>query len=317
MKKSTTRERRMPQTVWGKAARFTILGKSPVDAYLRLNLRLWKHLPSSLVDVPPIRSYGAFLQTLVRLRVARKQNFGTLFLRNRPQLELMRRLSHQKAAGSTLKIAVLACSKGAEVYSILWTIRADRPDLKVVMNAADISKEVLEFAERGVYSLDAPEFHVAHVFGDMTEDEMRDLFDWEGDKVRVNSWIRKGITWHLGDAEDPEIVNILGYQDVVVANNFLCHMYPPKAENCLRNIARLVKPGGYLVVSGIDLDVRTKVAEDLGWIALSDLLEKIHEGDHFLRDDWPSKYWGLEPLDKTRHDWKIRYASVFQIRAEG
>ena len=307
----------MPQTVLGRAVKFTILGKSPVDAYLRLNQRLWKRLPCSLVDVPPIRSYGAFLQTLVRLRVARKQNFGTLFLRNRPQLELMRRLSHQKAVGSPLKIAVLACSKGAEVYSILWTIRADRPDLKVVMNAVDISKEVLEFAERGVYSLETPELHVAHVFGNMTEDEMHDLFDWEGDKVRVKSWIRKGITWHLGDAEDPEIVNLLGYQDMVVANNFLCHMYPPKAENCLRNIARLVKPGGYLVVSGIDLDVRTKVAEDLGWIALSDLLEKIHEGDHFLRDDWPWKYWGLEPLNKTRHDWKIRYASVFQIGAEG
>ena len=317
MKKSTTRERGMPQTVLDRMVKFTILGKSPVNAYLRLNQRIWKHLPYSLVNAPPIRSYGAFLQTLVRLQVTRKQNFGTLFLRNRPQLELMRRLSHQKAVGSTLKIAVLACSKGVEVYSILWTIRADRPDLKVVMNAVDISKEVLEFAERGVYSLDTPEFTGTPVFGNMTEDEMQDLFDWEGDKVRVKLWIRKGITWHLGDAEDPEIVNVLGYQDMVVANNFLCHIYPLKAENCLRNIARLVKPGGNLFVSGIDLDVRTKVAKDLGWIALSDLLEEIHEGDHFLRDDWPWQYWGLEPLNKKRHDWKIRYASVFQIGAEG
>ncbi len=50
---------------------------------------------------------------------------------------------------------------------------------------------------------------------------MQDLFDWEGDKVRVKLWIRKGITWHLGDAEDPDIGNVLGYQDMVVANNFL------------------------------------------------------------------------------------------------
>lgn len=317
MKKSTTRERGMPQPALDRMAEFTILGKSPVNAYLHLNQRIWNHLPYSLVNARPMRSYGAFLQTLVRLQATRTQNFGTLFLRNRPQLELMRRLSHEKAAGSTLKIAVLACSKGAEVYSILWTIRADRPDLNVVMNAVDISKEVLEFAKRGVYSLDSPEFTGTPVFEDITKDEMQDLFDWEGDNVQVKSWIRKGIIWHLGDAEDPEIVNVLGYQDMVVANNFLCHMYPPKAETCLRNIARLVKPGGYLFVSGIDLDVRTKVAEDLGWIALSDLLEEIHEGDHFLRDDWPWKYWGLEPLNKTRRDWKIRYASVFQIGAEG
>jgi len=41
----------------------------------------------------------------------------------------------------------------------------------------------------------------------------------------------------------------------VVANRFLCHMEPPDAQNCLRNIGRLVKPGEYLFVTGIDLDV--------------------------------------------------------------
>jgi chemotaxis methyl-accepting protein methylase len=74
-----------------------------------------------------------------------------MFLRNRPALELIRRLAEQKAHGATLRIAVLACSIGAEVYSILFTIRSARPDLKVVLQAVDISKEILNFAERGVY----------------------------------------------------------------------------------------------------------------------------------------------------------------------
>jgi hypothetical protein len=90
-------------------------------------------------------------------------------------------------------------------------------------------------------------------------------------------------------------------------------MAPPDAERCLRSIARLVAPGGHLFVSGIDLDVRTKVAMDLGWTPLPDLLEGIHDGDRSLRGDWPCKYWGLEPLDRTRSDWAIRYASVFQV----
>jgi len=50
----------------------------------------------------------------------------------------------------------------------------------------------------------------------------------------------------------------------MVANWFLCHMHPEEAEECLRNLARLVKPGGYLFVSGVDLSVRSKVARDLG-----------------------------------------------------
>jgi hypothetical protein len=52
---------------------------------------------------------------LIRLRAARQPNFGTLFLRNRAQLELIRRLSDKKEKGSTLRIAVIPCSKGAEV----------------------------------------------------------------------------------------------------------------------------------------------------------------------------------------------------------
>ena len=40
---------------------------------------------------------------------------------------------------------------------------------------------------------------------------------------------------------------------------------------------------------------------------------EIHEGDASLRRDWPLEYWGLEPFDLTRGDWKYRYASVFQL----
>ena len=57
----------------------------------------------------------------------------------------------------SLDISVLACSKGAEVYSILWIMRSARPDLKISMHALDISQEILEFAERGVYSLTSPD----------------------------------------------------------------------------------------------------------------------------------------------------------------
>lgn len=61
-----------------------------------------------------------------------------------------------------------------------------------------------------------------------------------------------------------KVVDAFGLQDIVVANRFLCHIQPEEAEACLRNVARLVKPGGYLFVSGVDLGVRTKVARDLG-----------------------------------------------------
>src|SRR5215472_9164495 len=119
-----------------------------VGVYLSQLKRIWNHFPPSLRG----RVYGRHLHALVRLYAERRQSFGTFFLRNRAELELMGRLLDQKAHGSSLDLSVLACGKGAEVYSILWTICSARPDLKVSMHAVDISQQILEFAERGVYS---------------------------------------------------------------------------------------------------------------------------------------------------------------------
>jgi hypothetical protein len=200
------------------------------------------------------------------------------------------------------------------------------------VHAVDISQEILEFARGGVYSFDRPEVLNApnrggvpengdatwrdqpeSIFERMTGEEMEAVFELEGDQATVRPWLKEGITWHRGDAADPELVGVLGPQDMVVANRFLCHMEPVAADRCLRNVARLVKPGGYLFVSGIDLDVRTRVAREMGWKPVTDLMKEIHEGDASVRRGWPLEYWGLEAFCDDRPDWRIRYASVFQI----
>lgn len=297
--------------------------------------RIWNHLPSSLRDISFGRMYGRHLHALVRLHAERQQYFATFFLRNRPELELIRRLTNKKAQGSNLKIAVLACSKGAEVYSIVWAIRSACPELKLNLHAVDISQEILEFAARGEYSLTNPSVsntpqleaftetgkvawnthrdQLTSMFERMTREEVETMFEVDGDRATIKPWLREGIAWMPGDAGDPELVHTLGPQDIVVANRFLCHMAPDAAEETLRNIGRLVKPGGYLFVSGVDLDVRSKVAREMGWQPVTDLLREVHEGDFSLQRGWPLEYYGLEPFCDDRRDWKIRYASVFQI----
>jgi chemotaxis methyl-accepting protein methylase len=290
-----------------------LFGKSPAGFYLRLNRGIWDKIPRGLRNLYPIRRYGSWLHSLVRLLSTRQQYFGTFFLRNRPALELMRRLAAKMPEGSTLRIAVIGCSAGAEVYSILWTIRRARPGLKVLVSAVDISSDILKFAKTGVYAPDSCGLVGSSVFERLTKHEMEHMFDLEGDKASVKPWLREGITWQLGDASSPQLVHALGHQDIVVANNFLCHMAPPAAESCLRNIAGLADRGGYLFVSGVDLEVRAKVAHELGWRPLPGLLEQIHDGDPSVRGDWPWCWWGLEPLDHRRPDWQLRYAAVFQV----
>jgi hypothetical protein len=199
------------------------------------------------------------------------------------------------------------------VYSILWTIRSARPDLKVLLEAVDISEDILSFAQKGIYTADTSDLVGASIFERLTEAEMVEMFDWEGDKAKVKSWLKEGITWHVRDVADPELISILGAQDMVVASNFLCHMPRADAEKCLRNIAQLVSPGGFLFVSGVDLEVRTKTAIHLGWEPVRDLLVEVHDGDHSVRADWPCAWWGLEPLNRNRPDWQTRYAAAFRI----
>lgn len=265
-------------------------------------------------------------------------SIGTLFLRNRPMLECMCYLLQHRQRNSSVKITVLGCSKGAEVYSMSFAIRSARPELDIAIHAVDISNEVIEVAKAGVYSLkglgglDWPDESLATTHGDLAwstwqgqdvsvfactdENEIAAMFDRvREDQVSVKARFRQGITWQVSDAQDPALLRSLGPQDMVVANNFLCHLKPAEASMCLSDIGRFVKPGGYLCVSGVDLDVRTRVALKLGWKPVQHLLREVHDGDTYVREAWPWNYCGLEPFDSSRRDWRIRYASVFQVGA--
>lgn len=292
-----------------------IFGKSFLSFYLRINEKLWAKLPAQMTDLSPVRAYGKLLHAMTRMRKNRTFYFGTFFFRNRPQLELALSLIDRKSKGSTVSITVLACSIGAEVYSLASVIRSQRPGEKITINAMDISKDAIDFARNGLYPLAGSELTDEKIFARLTEQEMRELFHAEDEKMRIQNWIAEGINWHVGDALDPRLATLLGPQDIVFANNFLCHMYPPDAERCLRSVVRLVKPGGYLFLGGVDLDVRTKVARDLMLEPVTELIQEIHEGDPSLRKDWPFRYWGLEPLDKQAHDWQLRYSSAFRVPA--
>jgi chemotaxis methyl-accepting protein methylase len=302
-----------------------------VKVYILQARRMFPFVPAVLRNCPLGRAYGRHLQELICRYDRRNQYHSTFFMRNRPELELLRRLLEMKPHGAIVNVAVVACSKGAEVYSILWKLRSARPDLRLRVQAFDISQQIVDFAAAGTYALatdggkaqyqtgdltwrdQVVEKQLVSVFERMTGHEMNEMFEIEGDQARIKPWLKEGITWMRGDATDPDLPAAMGVQDVVMANRFLCHMEPAEAEECLRNVARLVKPGGYLFVSGVDLDVRTKVARDLGWRPVTEMIREVHEGDHSLINGWPLNYWGVEPFCTDEPDWKLRYASVFQI----
>jgi chemotaxis methyl-accepting protein methylase len=332
-------DRRTPTAISDKPRQHRSLMRKFVDFYIRKSGRIWDSLPPGIKSFSAGRRYGRHLHSMVCRYSRRGQNHSTFFLRNRPEMELMCSLAAEKGRGSTITISVLGCSKGAEVYSIMWSLRKVLPDMTVALQAVDISREIVDFAKNGIYSsrntgcLEIPpassmttEERVAwltcrdqgidtraSIFERLDRVEMEGMLDSKGDQAVIKPWLRTGIAWHVGDVSTPELVRKLGQQDIVVANRFLCHMQPAAAESCLRNIATLVKPGGYLFVSGVDLDVRTKVAREMNWSPVLDQIREVYEGDPSLVPGWPLAWWGLEPFDERRPDWRIRYAAVFQV----
>ena len=136
---------------------------------------------------------------------------------------------------------------------------------------------------------------------------------FQGNGWRVRDEWREGTSWLVADARDPELAQRVGCFDLVVVDNVLIHMDRESAEACLENLAGMALPGGHVSVSGVDLDVRTRVARRLGLAPVLDRLVELHEGDLPMRRDWPWRYWGLEPLDRRHRDWPLRYASIFCV----
>ena len=235
--------------------------------YLTQLRRAWRCVPVSLRNSGVARVYARHVYRFACLH-DRRQHFATFFLRNRAELQLLLRLAEQTPRGAQLRMTILGCSKGAEVYSMAWIIRSARPDIDLRIQAIDISAEIVEFAEKGVYSLRKPQpqdlstedavqrkggapiptsDQHAWIFERLSQEETGSMFEIRGEDATIRDWLRKGITWQSGDAGDPELAAKLGKQDILVANTFLCHMRPPEAEKCIRNVGRFVKPGGYLL----------------------------------------------------------------------
>ena len=292
----------------------TYVGRPCIEA----STWLWSYIPDTARKTKPAQRYGRWLHNLVHLRDRgyRRQNPGTYFLRNRAELEFVGQLAATVPMGGQLRIAVLGCSTGAEAFSMSWAVLDKRRDIDLAVHASDISATSVETARAAVYPADFVAITGREAPG-LDETEKAQLLETLADgSYRVRDDWRAPITWHLLDAMHPDVVERIGLQDVVVANRFLCHMEPGVARRCLRNVIRLVKPGGHLLVTGVDLDVRSQEIRAAGLIPVMDGIEDRHEGDPTLRIGWPLNYWGLEPLDKNRPDWPFRYGIAFRKPAD-
>jgi chemotaxis methyl-accepting protein methylase len=271
---------------------------------------LWSVLPAFMLKSRPFRSLGRLIHNAVCCFALRNQQAAnTWFLRNTPLLCVIAAHIHSMEPDGKVRVCDIGCGAGAEIYSLLWMIRKRSPGIHVETTALDIGPDAIERARIGQYKLSAPE-----LCRPLDEATLSELFERDGDNLTVRQCLKEGIRWLVGDANDPGLLASLGLQDVLIANNFLVHMNDKQATDCTLNLARLVRPGGLFVCRGVDLDVREKTMELLGFKPVTSKIEEIHNSEEGrdARKDWPWKYYSLEPLDRTRKNWTRRYAAIFE-----
>ena len=301
-------------TVYELAARYskyptvkTVIG-TPL---MRVNEFLWGMLPAVVKRVGPFAPYGRYIGRLVKKSAHREQNTSTTFLRNRPEFEMVKTIARRRPFNSTLRIMVLGCSRGAEVYSASWAVQSVRPDLQLEVIGMDISHGALSVARSGDY----PDTNGGMV-ARLTKAEIESMFDYRDGCYSVKAALRRGVQWAQANILSDDLDPYLRSADVVIANRFLCHMDESTASRGFTRVLRLVKPDAYVMVSGIDEDVRERVAREFKLTPVMERLEDVYYGDPSLVAGWPFRYWGLEPIDKKHPHWTVRYAPVFKVSAE-
>ena len=279
---------------------------------------IWSRLPESFLPSRPVRALGRAIHRHYARHQNRVQSHYTWFLRNRPQLEALAARLDLRPGSGPLKIASIGCSTGAELYSALWVIRRHHPSMAVDGYGIDVSEGVVEAARAGRYDRHASA-SVAGCFEAGTpevehlpEDLIQSLFIVEGDSLTVRDWVRAGTSWLVADVLEVHLARIIGQQDGVLANNLLGPMEDDAAEACLHRIVALVKAGGFLVLDGVDLDLKVRVVNALGLWPLADRLDEIWTSDP-SKGGWPWVRWAHEPVDRGRADWLSRYSTLFQV----
>jgi chemotaxis methyl-accepting protein methylase len=206
-----------------------------------------------------------------------------------------------------LRIVVVACSMGAEAYSIASVLRQRHPQLAFEIEAFDIDPGVIEIARSANYEMDWVR-RKEHV----TADFVAATFDQVEGRFVVKPEVAQHVRFSVADILDTHAVSRAAPADVVYAQNMMCNMQRPMARCAFTNIARLLGPRAALFVDGMDLDMRMSMTSALGLEPLDWQVELIHEEARQVRGlRYPWFATGLEPFEGARRDRVRRYATVF------
>ncbi len=155
-------------------------------------------------------------------------------------------LMARRAETKRLRIWSAACAAGQEPYSV--AILLDEMNLRgegwiVDIVATDISAEMIERAERGLYSKFELQrgLMVRHLIQNFTQ---------EGDNWQVSEPLRRMVTFRQFNLLDS--FGWLDDIDIVFCRNVLMYFDPRNRASVMNRIAEILPPDGYLILGPVE-----------------------------------------------------------------
>ena len=217
-------------------------------------------------------------------------------------------LGNPQRSGERLDILLMACSSGAEVYTIASWLMRQLPGLNFHIHASDLHDELVEYARAGKYTADQV-LHSEYIdqpFIDGTFEQV------DGSYV-VRPEIRARTSFRQANLLDGDgLRKHFGQAPLVIAQNVLFHLTPSQATTAFENLVSLMTPRAALLVEGMDLDLRSECTARHGLRPLTTDARQIYEETrvHTPRDWW-NYYWGVEPYTPFHPDRERRYATIY------
>ena len=211
-------------------------------------------------------------------------------------------------ARRTISSVTLACSNGAEAYTMASWLSRTVPSLDFHITAADLHQEMVQRCQEASYSA-AEALQSEYI----TTDFVDSTFDKQGDRYVVKAHLRDRTTFMQGDLLDAQgLREKFAPADIVTAQNVLFHLQPDDCRRAFANIVSLVKPKGVLLLEGMDLDLRVELTKKHGLTPLAHDLRRIYSATRVhTPPQWWKYYWGTEPYLPFRRDKERRYSTIF------
>jgi chemotaxis protein methyltransferase CheR len=151
-----------------------------------------------------------------------------------------------RAAKKSIRIWSAACSSGQEPYSLAMILSEEKMKLQgwqVEITATDLSTEILEKAQAGLYS----QFEVQR---GLPIQLLVKYFKQQGDRWQIDPAIRGMVKFRCFNLLDD--FTSLGGFDVIFCRNVLIYFDQPTKTVVLERVARILPQDGYLYLGGAE-----------------------------------------------------------------